>query len=353
MMFKKPLVTLLTAMSLLLPVFGLTHAQDMPPLPGEAIASGLGSPRGLAFDAEGNLYIADAGTGGEVVIEVTVSMPGFGGAFPVNAGMTGNVLAVGADGTLTGVVKGIPSYTQEMQEGFPETMGIYRAIPRGDSLWLIFSGSGPIALGRYWGNNIVELDAATLTTRRIINLDAFEVANDPDSFGYDTNVADIAWDADGTLYIIDAGCNCLISWTEADGLQLVHAWGNDVPTSIEIAENGDKYIGFLGESLAPGAAKIEHWSGGEVVETFGGLTAVTDILLSGDALYAVQLFLMGAEGPGAGNVVMVDAAGATPVVEGLMTPFGLAMSPDGDLYVSWGTVALVPGVMGGVIRVDL
>ena len=89
---------------------------------------------------------------------------------------------------------------------------------------------------------------------------------------YDTNVADIAWGADGTLYIVDAGSNALYTWTEADGVQLVTAWGNDVPTAIEIADNGDIYIGFLGEGIAPGAAKIERWSGGEVVETFAGLT---------------------------------------------------------------------------------
>jgi hypothetical protein len=190
--------------------------------------------------------------------------------------------------------------------------------------------------------------------RNIINLNDFEAANDPDGSGYDTNVADIAWDADGTLYIVDAGGNDLLSWTAEDGLQLVHAWtDNPVPTSIEIAENGDLYIGFLGEGLAPGAGKIERWSGGELVETFGGLNAVSDILLDGDALYAVQLTVFTEQGPGPGNVVMVTADGATPVAEGLPAPFGIAKGPDGALYVTFGTVAFVPGMTGGVLRLDM
>lgn len=353
-MFRKFVLTLVVLVSLLLGAVVVTLSQEeMPPLPGEEIVSGLGAPRGLAFDADGKLYIADAGIGGADVIEISISMPEFEGTFPVNVGMTGSVLHVNSDGTVSNFLQGIPSYSQELQEGFPEILGIYRAIPHGDSLWLVYSGSGPLALGRYWGNNIVELDGTTLTTRQIINLDAFEVAHDPDGFGYDTNVTDIAWDSDGTLFITDAGCNCLISWTSDDGLQPVIAWGNDVPTSIEIAASGDVYIGFLGEAIAPGAGKIERWSDGELVETFEGLTAVTDILLNDDTLYAVQMFLIGEQGPGPGNVVRVDANGASPIAEGLMTPFGLAMSPDGDLYVSWGTVPLIPGVAGGVVKIDM
>ena len=92
------------------------------------------------------------------------------------------------------------------------------------------------------------------------------------------------------MYITDAGGNDLLSWTAEGGLQLVHAWpDNPVPTAVEVAENGDLYIGFLGAGIAPGAGRIEHWSGGNLVETFGDLNAVSDILLDGETLYAVQL----------------------------------------------------------------
>lgn len=316
-----------------------------PPLPGEVVIGDLGAPRGIAFDADGNLYIADAGTGGEVELE----MPGPEGMAVAGLGMTGTVLSVAADGTVVPVLAALPSTDMGA-----ETMGVYRAIPHGDSLWVVFSGTGPGTIGAWWGNTVVELDAATLATRRVINIDNFEVENDPDGNGYDSNIADIAWGPDGTLYIVDAGGNDLLSWTEADGLQLVAAWpDNPVPDAIEVAENGDLYIGFLGEALAPGAGKVEVWSGGELTATYGGLTAVTDILLDGDTLYAVQMFVFGEEGPGPGSVVMVDEMGATPVAEGLPLPFGLAMSPDGELYVSFGTAAFFPDVPTGVLRLDM
>ncbi len=317
-------------------------AQDMPPMPGEVVIGDLPAPRGIAFDAEGNLLIADAGAGGEV----EMVLPGPEGEAPFRMGLTGRIISVAPDGTASDRIGGFPSYASPS-----ETTGLYRAIPQGDSLWVLFSGTGAATVGAFWTDSVVELDATTLATKRVINLNGIEAAQDPDGAGYDSNVTDIAWGADGTLYITNAGGNDLLSWTEDSGLQVVHAWtDNPVPTAIEVAENGDLYIGFLGAGLAPGAAKIEHWSNGELVETFGGLNAVTDILLDGDKLYAVELVLFGEQGPGPGRVVMVDASGSTPIAEGLVAPFGIAKGPDGALYVSYGTIAFAPGMTGGVVK---
>lgn len=335
---RRILISALLLLCLILPA----AAQDMPPLPGELVIGDLATPRGIAFDASGNLIVAVAGNGGEV----SATLPSPEGEAAMQLGMSGKIVSVSADGTASDWIIGFPSYAAPM-----ETTGLYRAIPQGDSLWVLMTGNGPATTGAFWNDSIAELDTETLAVKRIINLNNFEVINDPDGNGYDSNVADIAWGADGTLYIVDAGGNDLLSWTEADGLQVVQVWpDNPVPTSIEVADNGDIYIGFLGEGIAPGAAKIEHWSGGELVETFGGLTAVTDILLDGDTLYAVQMFLFGEQGPGPGDVVMVDSSGATPVAQGLITPFGLAKGPDGALYVSYGTLAFAPGMLGGVVK---
>lgn len=316
-------------------------AQD-PGLPGEVVLADLQTPRGIAFDGAGNLIVSVTGNGGET----TLNVPGIEDPttmMEIKAGLSGAVLSVGSDGKSTPLIQGLPSYAAPS-----ETVGLYRAIPKGESLWLLYTSLGS---GYFWGDSIVELDAKTLAVKRVINLTPFEAANNPDGNEIDSNVADIAWTADGTLLIADAGANALLSWTEKDGLVVVTAWKeNSVPTSVEVAANGDVYVGFLGAGLAPGAGKIEHWSGGALKETFPGLNAVTDILLDGDKLYAVELFLITEQGPGPGRVVMVDASGSTPVAEGLPAPFGIAKSPDGALYVSFGTIAFQPGMTGGVIK---
>ncbi|MBI1279900.1 MAG: ScyD/ScyE family protein [Anaerolineaceae bacterium] len=316
-------------------------APEMPPLPGELVVGDLYTPRGIAFDANGNLIVVVAGNGGE--LSVTGKSPEGEATFKI--GMSGQVLSIGADGKSTPIIQGFPSYATEQ-----EITGLYRAIPHGDSLWLVVSASGP---GQYWGDSVVELDAASYMVKRVIALYPYEVANNPDGNEIDSNVTDLAWGKDGTLYITDAGANTLWSWTEEKGITAVTSWKeNSVPTSVEVAENGDLYVGFLGEGLAPGAGKIEHWSDGKLVETFANMTTVIDILLDGDKLYAVELAQITEQGPGPGRVVTVDANGVTPVAEGLITPFGIAKGPDGALYVSYGTLAFTPGMTGGVVKLN-
>ena len=338
---QKVLVVLLVLVAVALPAL----AQDVPPLPGEEVIGGLDAPRGIAFDGNGNLIVAVAGSGGDV--QLTLPMPE--GEATMQLGLSGRIVSVAPDGTSTDLIPGFPSYAAPS-----ETTGLYRAIPNGDSLWVIFSGTGPMTVGAFWTDTIAEIDMATLATKRIINFNAYELANDPDGNGYDSNVTDLAWAADGTMYITNAGMNALLSWTEADGLATVAAWPeNSVPTSVEVAEDGSLYVGFLGEGLAPGAGKIEHWANGELVETFAGLNTITDILLDGDTLYAVELVLFTEQGPGPGRVITVNAEGATPVAEGLLAPFALAQDAEGALYVSYGTIAFAPGMTGGVVKLDM
>jgi hypothetical protein len=133
-----------------------------------------------------------------------------------------------------------------------------------------------------------------------------------------------------------------MSWTAEAGVQLAQAWpfdgDNPVPTSVEVDENGDIYVGFLtGFPWPQGGARIEHWSGGELVETFSGLTMVTGLLMAQDgSLYAVEFTsnFDPASGYAPGRVVKVDADGITPVLEGLTNPFGIAQAPDGTIVVS-------------------
>ena len=324
---------------------GGVAAQDMPPLPGEVVVSDLQQPRGIAFGPDGALVVVEGGAGGDLVLAETDEGQ-------MTVGMAWSVSSVAEDGTKTPLLL-LPS----MNAG-PEALSAYRAYWQDDSWWVVMSGGAP---GQPPWNplagTILQLDP----TGRIVNVIdtwAFEEANNPDGTEeLNSNPGDIAWTADGTLLITDSGANALLSWTEADGLQLVHAWtDNPVPTSIEVADNGDLYIGFLGAEIAPGAGHIEHWSGDELVETFSGLTGVTDIELGADGtLYAVQLFLFGEDpstGPGPGNIVTVTADGATPVVEGLPLPHSMALGEDGSIYVTTATAQFIGPMPGMVLKVS-
>ncbi len=324
---------------------GGVMAQDMPPLPGEVVVGDLLQPRGISFGADGSLIVVEGGDGGDLVAAETPE-----GSLMV--GMDWSVSSVAADGTKTPLLL-LPSVNTGA-----EALSAYRAYWHDDSWWVVMSGGAP---GQPPWNplsgTVLQLDP-TGRILHAIDTWTFEVANNPDGTEeINSNPGDIAWLSDGTMLITDSGANALLSWTEADGLQLVHAWGNDVPTAVEVAANDDVYVSFLGEQIAPGAGRIEHWSGMELVETFGGLTGVTDIELADDGtLYAVQLFLFSddpAAPPGPGNIVMVTADGATPVVEGLPLPHSLAIGDDGSLYVTVGTAAFFGPTPGMVLKIGM
>src|SRR5688572_12394455 len=64
-------------------------------------ATGLTNPRGLAFGPDGNLYVAEAGTGGsQTPADIDPSCPVMVNVFsPFTAGYSGRVTRVLADGT--------------------------------------------------------------------------------------------------------------------------------------------------------------------------------------------------------------------------------------------------------------
>lgn len=296
-------------------------AQD--DMPGEVIASGLRNPRQMTFDAAGNLYVAEAGLSGE---QRSINDDPFGAS--------ARITRIAPDGRMTPVVTGLISYRQG------DSLGAHAVRVTEESIWVLLGETGDFTIP--FTHALVELDINTGRVKTFVDLLTLELEQDPDGNPNEqSNPTDFTVAPDGTIFIANAGCNCLMQWSREAGLSVAAAWSfaedNPVPTAVALDADGDLYVGFLtGFPWPEGGARIERWSNGELAETFTGLTMITSVLVAQDGtLYAVEY---GVFNPGSGfesgRVVRVDADGITPVLEGLTRPYGLAQAPDGTIVVS-------------------
>ena len=293
----------------------------------EVIADGLDNPRGLFYAADGTLYIAEAGSGGDVRASGPFNSP-------VQIGLTGRISAVSPDGSRSVIVPGLTS----MNNGG----WIYGAMAVAEvdgTLWLAL-GEGPHT--DPFTMSLLGLDAATRRTTTFVDLLTPEAEMNPDGDVIASQPADLAFGPDGAIYIANAGCNCVMRYTEAEGVSIFASWtidDNPVPTTVELGPDGDLYIGFLsGFPFPEDGSRVERWTlDGDLVATYPGLTAVVGLLVTdAGTIYAVELGRFGDTGwlPETGRVVVVGEDGPTPVLEGLTTPYGIAQAPDGRLAVS-------------------
>jgi len=339
MMVRK--VALALALTLLVAATLPTLSQDEA---SPVIADGLNNPRGLFYAADGTLYIAEAGLSGDLQADSN-----FG---PVSYGLTARVLAVAPDGgEATVVVDGLLS-----SNAFENVVGVNAIyVTDRDMRWLVLGNAPENADGLKAG--VLILDPEGIQAG-FIDLGAYEVQNNPDNDFLVSNPSDIDYAQNGNFYVIDASGNALYTITAEAAINVFHVWEDlPVPTTVDVAPDGSLYVSFL--TAFPfdiGGARIEHWSAtGELIETFDGLSLVTDVLVGDDGtVYAVEFATdFGDQGyePDSGAVVSVSANGITPLAEGLNYPYGLAMSPDGTLVVSINSAFSEPG-SGAVVTVS-
>ena len=317
---------------------GPPGGMQLPPPPegAEVVASGLNGPRDIVV-ADGVIYVAETGQGGEFVIA-----GGPEGDAPF--GLSGAVTAItGAD--VAQVVAHLPSIGGE-------GLGASGLAVAEDQILVAVNGIGPGGLPPSIMGSVLVVDKETGRIVEYVDLAGFEAANDPDGHGFDSNPVDIEIGPDGTVYIVETGSNAIYTWTEA-GVEVFHVWPeNPVPTAVDFDADGNLVVSFLGTEIAPGAARVEILSPeGEVLESFEGYNALTDVAVAEDGtIYAVSIFAgFGEQGPLPGQIVTIDADGGEVVVDGLFFPYGIAIDENGDLLVTTGTIPMAPGA-GSVLR---
>lgn len=315
---------------LVLLMVSTAYAQDE----GTVIADGLNSPRGLFYDSEGVLYIAEAGMAGDIPAETDSGT--------IMSGATSRILTVDDDGDIEALVNALPSTVY-----FQDYVGAHDVYVSEDMIWVL-TGLGPLSLPHNMA--LIGLDRENLRVMEFVDLYNFEDENNPDNDEVASNPTGFAVAEDGTIYIIDASGNSLLRWTSEGGVELVHVWEDlPVPTAVDIDGEGNLYVSFLSSfPFTAGSARVEKLSpDGEVLETFGGLTGVTDVMVGDDGtIYAVELASeFGDLGwtPDTGRVVAVSADGVTPVIEGLNLPYRVVQAPDGSLVVTVNSAYSEPG----------
>jgi glucose/arabinose dehydrogenase len=354
-----------------LSLLGAACAQAAPQV--DVIARGLSNPRGLGFAPNGQLFVAEAGSGGSGACTV------LGDGQSACYGETGALTRVDPTGASAPVrvISALPSLAPAggFGAGGPTAISF---VGTGNGQLAI--GLGAVGSARQGLGAKAALFGTTLQVSAAggwkagADIAAFEQVNNPVAGGNDSNPFGIV--ALPSRHVVaDAGANALFE-VAANGTvrtlavfpaRLVPAPpflglppGTNipmqaVPTSVTQGPDGWLYVGQLtGFPFPVGAANVYRVppQGGAAQVYASGFTNIVGLAFDArGTLYVLQIG-DGFAGPGGpplkapGRLIRVEANGThTVVYAGLFYPGGLAIGPDGAAYVS--NFGIVPGPIPG------
>jgi len=335
----------------------------------DVVASGLDSPRHLAFGSRGDLFVAEAGRGG--------SGPCFiGGEGPACMGATGAVTKVDRSGHQSRIVEGLPSYAN--------TPGDMNAIgPHGvtvlDGNRVYVTSGGPTEPKDESGATISrdtlaeQNPAADLfgrllkverrgQTRNVADIWAFERDVNPDGGvgnpAIDSNPVDVLFDKKRDRFVVaDAGGNAIDVVDKKGRVTALAVFPNRlvpnpfggpdipmqaVPTSVVMGPDGQYYVSQLtGFPFPIGGANIYRVNPrtGAVSVFSSGFTNIMDLAFGKNGtLYALEIDHDGLLGGSTdGGLFAVSRNGTKrqiALAPGTLTmPGGIAVGKDG-LYIT-------------------
>ncbi|MGI8437917.1 MAG: ScyD/ScyE family protein [Chthoniobacterales bacterium] len=362
-MAKHPIIPLISVRRLLLPslcLLGLVASSwGQGPGPSANVstfATGLEFPRGLKFGPDGNLYVAEAGSGGTTsttASECAQIVPPVG---PYMGGNTARISRITPAGVRTTVSDNLPSTIAAIGD----VDGIGDVAFMGDILYAVTAGAGCSHGHAGIPNAILRINAGGTTTQ-IADLSAFQMTHpvaqpEPDDFEPDGTWFSMLAVGDA-FFAIEPNHGELDKIT-MDGTvtriaDISASQGHIVPTVM--AYDGNFYVGNLGTfpPSGPGSVILKITPAG-VVTTFA--TGFSQILgITFDALHRLYVLESSTDNdfptPGTGKVVRVDNSGHTEdIATGLSFPTGMTFGPDGSIYVSnWG---FGPPNMGEIVKIS-
>jgi plastocyanin len=315
------------------------------------VASGLAAPRGMAWDPAGGMYVALAGSAGDV--------PGHG------AGM-GESTNSNKGGPTAGIVKIVAGCGVPLATGLPSSLnssGEYRGVAGvafiGDDFFALVQGGGAIN-GNPANNNGIYRISSTGEWDKITDLPNWlavhPVANVPGDY---TPVGDpfSLISGDNAVLAVEANSGQVLqigadgNMTRVADLSMNHP----VPTGLARDTDGNLYVGYLTEApYKPGTSRVDKIAlDGSVSTVWTGLTQVTGVAIGADGtLYALEMSVGNGVTPGTGRLVKQTGPDSNAeIVTGLNLPVGLAVGPDRAFYIAFPASGPVAQA-GAVIRVD-
>lgn len=331
-------------------------AQAPGPTSGEAITTGLLSPRGLKVGPDGMLYVAEAGTGGETSITVD-------GAEHL-VGDSGRISKIDPEtGDRTTVVDGLPS---DFSTATMDSVGPADVAFIGNQLYYLQTHGG-------------EAYGAADTPTGIYSVDEdgnTELVADIGQFNFDNPVTDITSGfqadiepggnpyamavRDGDFYVTDGNQNQLMKVeTNGDVTRVAEFSGHPVTTGIAAQDSGVVYVTNLGAfPFAPEDGTIYSVGipSGATTEISSGESSMIDVEFGpGGQLYAMNFADQDIDFSGGGPFEaysatifsVADDGELTPLVTGLT--FAGAIVFDGDTAYVTNNSLSIPGVFEGEI----
>jgi len=353
------------------------------------VTTGLDSPRGLAFTADGNLLVAEAGHGGDVCVPSPLG--------PHCTGLTSQISTVDTtSGTHTPLVTGLYSRSVQMEgitgiDGIAvnggRTLGAITAYPQ--ELSSLTCNGQPadcpqvLAAARAQAGQLIELTSGG-SFKPVAGLGSHDFGWAASNPGFskeppNSNPYGVFTSLSGGAYVADAGANLLVyvapdgTITEDSALAPPAPGGfpaDTVPTCVTVMR-GNLYAGSLsgrlwkrGGSFTPTEVPVTDASGKSLLHHVTG--CVSDDKTG--TIYLVDMW--GTPGPpipagpqsaaGTGSVIALSAKGAATVLaSGLDFPNGIARAKDGSLYVTVGSTCTAVGTPfpycakgGGIIRLQ-